>query len=128
LHQLAASFILGYHGCDKAVGERILKGEPFKQSNNDYDWLGPGIYFWEANPLRGLDFAREAKKRHALNIERPFVIGAVTSLGLCLDLTTAAGIEQVRLPIRASWSSLRQPVANYLKMRPMGCCAAWTAP
>jgi len=78
------------------VGERILKGEPFKQSNNDYDWLGPGIYFWEANPLRGLDFAREAKKRHALNIERPFVIGAVTSLGLCLDLTTAAGIEQVR--------------------------------
>jgi hypothetical protein len=96
LHQLAASFVLGYHGCDKAVGERILKGQPFKQSNNDYDWLGPGIYFWEANPLRGLDFAREAKKRHTANIKRPFVIGAVISLGLCLDLTTAAGIEQVR--------------------------------
>jgi hypothetical protein len=96
LHQLAASFILGYHGCDKAVGERILEGEPFKQSNNDYDWLGPGIYFWEANPLRGLDFAREAKKRRSSNIKKPFVIGAVISLGLCLDLTTTAGIEQVR--------------------------------
>ena len=96
MHQLAASFVLGYHGCDRAVGERILKGQPFKQSNNDYDWLGPGIYFWEANPLRGLDFAREAKKRHAANIKRPFVIGAVISLGLCMDLTTAAGIEQVR--------------------------------
>ena len=96
LHQLAASFILGYHGCDKPVGERILKGTPFKQSNNDYDWLGPGIYFWEANPLRGLDFAREAKKRRTLDIKNPFVIGAVISLGLCLDLTTAAGIEQVR--------------------------------
>ncbi len=29
-------------------------------------------------------------------VKRPFVIGAVISLGLCLDLTTAAGIEQVR--------------------------------
>jgi len=101
LHQLAASFILGYHGCDKAVGERILKGDLFKQSNNDYDWLGPGIYFWEANPLRGLDFAREARKRRTSNIKRPFVIGAVISLGLCLDLTTTAGIEQVRTAHRA---------------------------
>ncbi|HUY28704.1 MAG TPA: hypothetical protein VMV27_14940 [Candidatus Binataceae bacterium] len=72
------------------------EGELFKQSNNDYDWLGPGIYFWEANPLRGLDFAREAKRRHMANITRPFVIGAVISLGLCLDLTSSAGIEQVR--------------------------------
>jgi hypothetical protein len=53
-------------------------------------------YFWEANPLRGLDFAREAKKGRSSNIKKPFVIGAVISLGLCLDLTTAAGIEQVR--------------------------------
>jgi hypothetical protein len=96
LHQLAASFVLDYHGCDKAVGERILTGQPFKQSNNDYDWLGPGIYFWEANPLRGLDFAREARKRSTSSIKQPFVIGAVISLGLCLDLTTTSGIEQVR--------------------------------
>ena len=101
MHQLAASFVLGYHGCDKAVGERILKGEPFKQSNNDYDWLGPGIYFWEANPLRGLDFAREGSKRRGSNIKQPFVIGAVISLGLCLDLTTTAGVEQVRTAHRA---------------------------
>jgi hypothetical protein len=101
LHQLAASFVLGYHGCEKAVGERILTGEPFKQSNNDYDWLGPGIYFWEANPLRGLDFAREARKRRTSKVKQPFVIGAVISLGLCLDLTTTAGIEQVRTAHRA---------------------------
>jgi hypothetical protein len=101
LHQLAASFVLGYHGCEKAVGERILRGEPFKQSNNDYDWLGPGIYFWEANPLRGLDFAREARKRRSWNIKQPFVIGAVISLGLCLDLSTSAGVEQVRTAYRA---------------------------
>jgi hypothetical protein len=38
----------------------LLAGTAFKPSNNDYDWLGPGIYFWEANPLRGLEFAEEA--------------------------------------------------------------------
>jgi hypothetical protein len=107
LHQLAASFVLGYHGCDKSVGERTLKGDPFRESNNDYDWLGPGIYFWEANPLRGLDFAREAKGRRASKIRRPFVIGSVISLGLCLDLTTTAGIEQVR----AAHKSLEESVA-----------------
>ena len=59
MHSLSASFVLGYHGCDQAVGEGLLDGDDFKPSKNDYDWLGPGIYFWEANPQRGLDFARE---------------------------------------------------------------------
>ncbi len=96
MHQLATSFVLGYHGCDQRVGERILKGESFKPSDNEYDWLGPGIYFWEANPSRGLAFAREAKNRRGSKIRRPFVVGAVISMGLCLDLTTTAGIEQLR--------------------------------
>lgn len=114
MHQLAASFVLGYHGCEKAVGERILSGESFKESSNDYDWLGPGIYFWEANPLRGLDFARETRKRRASNIKQPFVIGAVISLGLCLDLTTTAGVEQVRaahsyLAASAATSNVEMP-------------------
>jgi hypothetical protein len=95
LHQLSTSFVLGYHGCDQGIGERLLKGAAFTPSNNDYDWLGPGIYFWEANPQRGLDFARELSRRFGTRIRRPFVVGAVVSLGLCLDLTTAAGIAQV---------------------------------
>jgi hypothetical protein len=79
-----------------AVGERLLAGEAFKPSNNDYDWLGPGIYFWEANPLRGLEFAQEASRRKRTTIKTPFVIGAVIELGLCLDLLTKAGIEHVK--------------------------------
>jgi len=91
LHRLTSSFVLGYHGCDLAVGERLLSGAAFKPSKNNYDWLGPGIYFWEANPERGLDFARESR------FSKPFVIGAVIELGLCLDLTTSAGLEQVQI-------------------------------
>jgi hypothetical protein len=49
MHELSSSFVLGYHGCDKKVGERVLAGERLKPSENEYDWLGHGIYFWEAN-------------------------------------------------------------------------------
>ena len=97
MHRLTSAFILGYHGCDKEVGARLLAGVAFQPSDNDYDWLGPGIYFWEANPLRGLEFATEASKRKRSGIEKPFVIGAVIELGLCLDLTTSNGLDWLRI-------------------------------
>ena len=97
MHRLTSAFILGYHGCDRRVGERLLAGAAFKPSNNDYDWLGPGIYFWEANPLRGIEFAEEASKRNTSNISKPFVIGAVIELGLCLDLATSSALDWVRI-------------------------------
>ena len=73
-----------------------MSGSAFKPSNNDYDWLGPGIYFWEANPKRGLEFAKEASGNRISSISNPFVIGAVIELGLCLDLTTPTGLEWIR--------------------------------
>jgi hypothetical protein len=97
VHRLTSAFILGYHGCDRDVGERLLAGSSFTPSNNDYDWLGPGVYFWEANPLRGLEFAIEASGRKRSTISNPFVIGAVIELGLCLDVTTSSGVEWVRI-------------------------------
>ena len=80
LHRLASAFILGYHGCDRRAGERLLAGTAFKPSNNDYDWLGPGIYFWEANPLRGLEFAEEASRRRTSNISMPLTHAAALDL------------------------------------------------
>lgn len=94
MHRLSTSFILGYHGCDTKVAKRLIDGEPFKTSENDYDWLGPGIYFWEANPQRALSFAREIHKRDPSKIRTAAVVGAVIELGLCLDLASEAGIKQ----------------------------------
>ena len=52
----SAALVLGYHGCDREVGERILGGGGHLQSSeNDYDWLGSGIYFWGDNPSRALE-------------------------------------------------------------------------
>ena len=97
MHRLSTSFVLGYHGCDIEVAEALLKGKAFKQSQNDYDWLGPGVYFWEANPQRGLDFAIEASTRKKSSIKNPTVVGSIIDLGLCLDMTTRGAIEMVKV-------------------------------
>lgn len=96
MHKLSASFVLGYHGCDESVGDQLLINQEFRPSQNDYDWLGEGIYFWEANPLRGLQFAQEVAIREPKRMKKPFVIGAILDLGYCLDLTTSAGLQMIR--------------------------------
>ena len=95
MDRLSFSFVLGYHGCDRKVGGNMLAGNDFTASKNDYDWLGSGIYFWEANPARGVEFAHESMARKGSKITDPFVIGAVIDLGRCLDLTTSSGIAMV---------------------------------
>lgn len=96
MHRLSASFVLGYHGCDQTAGERILRGEPFHASSNAYDWLGKGIYFWESNPERALEFAKEKAARGGSRIKRPFAIGAVIEMGLCLDLASRSSVAILR--------------------------------
>lgn len=95
MHELAPGLLLGYHGCDAEVAEHLISGEGFRTSENKYDWLGHGIYFWESNPKRALDFASELSTRERSSIQSPDLVGAVIGLGFCLDLTTKAGLDTV---------------------------------
>jgi hypothetical protein len=76
--------IVAYHGCDKAIAKRILAGGEFKKSQNDYDWLGEGIYFWEYGADRAARFAELQRQRG--KVTTPAVIGAIVQLGNCFDL------------------------------------------
>jgi len=98
MHNLSSAFVLGYHGCDRKVAELLLLNEPFKQSENEYDWLGHGVYFWEANPDRAWTWALEQEERQRKKgiAFEPEVVGAVINLGFCLDLTTTNGISTVQ--------------------------------
>jgi hypothetical protein len=90
--------VLGYHGCDKEVGESLLSGRTnFLTSKNQHDWLGHGIYFWENNPKRALDWAHFMSKHDKFKnrVKKPFVVGAIIDLGNCLDLTEAISLELV---------------------------------
>lgn len=94
MSRLQTSFVLGYHGCDKAVGLSAIGGQALIPSKGDFDWIGGGIYFWESDPLRALEWAQQKQKRGACN--EPFVIGAVLDLRNCLDLLTRENVELVR--------------------------------
>jgi len=94
------SFILGYHGCDAKVAADVVAGKTqLELSNNDYDWLGDGIYFWEHNAQRAFDFAKLMRDRphpSGQKIKTPAVIGAVIDLGYCLNLLDASHIALVK--------------------------------
>lgn len=95
MHRLSSSFVLGYHGCAEDVAASLIDGSSFRPSTNEYDWLGHGIYFWENDPDRALDWVTE-KLRQTDATARPAVVGAVIDLGLCLDVTTQAAIDSIR--------------------------------
>lgn len=90
--RLHTSFVLGYHGCERAVGGAVLAGDcELNASEQRYDWLGPGIYFWEADPRRAWEWALWKQSRG--DYRNPFVIGAIIDLGLCLDLMARESLE-----------------------------------
>ena len=68
----------------------ILNGDyDLIPSNNTWDWLGDGIYFWEQNPNRALEYALNSAMGIQFNkvpIKTPFVLGAILELGHCLNL------------------------------------------
>jgi len=90
--------VLGFHGCDARVRERIICGEDtLIPSDNNYDWLGNGIYFWENDYKRAMDFAHFLKDNPPHNkkqkIKYPAVIGAVLDLGFCMDLLDSENLN-----------------------------------
>lgn len=85
--------IVAYHGCDARIAERLLQGEKFKKSQNDYDWLGEGIYFWEYGVDRALKFAHDQHRRRKLTT--PAVVGALIQLGRCFDLMDTRFTEEL---------------------------------
>jgi hypothetical protein len=95
--RLATSFVLGYHGCDKAVGMAALLRQTVLKPSGDkgFDWLGKGVYFWEADPQRAREWAEWKAARG--DYKEPFVIGAVIDLGNCLDLVVRENIDLLTL-------------------------------
>lgn len=116
------SFVLAYHGCTAEVGEKILAGQDSLQfSERDYDWLGPGVYFWEADPVRAWEWAEDKVRR--LKAGDPFVIGAAIDLGNCLDLVSRESLELVRaaydslLEVHQAWDEA-EPLPQNLPFSP----------
>lgn len=98
-------YVIGYHGCDASLARQIVcKQKKLKPSQNDYDWLGHGIYFWEGSKARALQWAKDAAGRKGSSIKKPAVLGAVIDLGECLNLTEFENL----VVVQQAYSDLQQ--------------------
>lgn len=99
-YEILPGLILAFHGTDKQTVEKVLAGkEHLEESQNAYDWLGHGIYFWEYSPQRALEFAQQSKTDKKITkgtIKHPAVIGAVIDPGTCLNLLEASAISKLK--------------------------------
>lgn len=87
--------LIGFHGCEATTCNALLTNpDIIRKSEKPYDWLGHGMYFWENNIDRALEWARDKKRRG--EIEIPAVIGAVLDLGYCFDLTDSRFISMIK--------------------------------
>lgn len=97
MYPTTGQLTLAFHGCDQSVKDKILSGRTLlRQSQNQWDWLGHGIYFWESDPVRAKEFAWLLKSRRKSNIKTPAAIGAVLDLGNCLNLLNRSHIRLLK--------------------------------
>lgn len=93
MYSILPNLVLGFHGCDEETYRKVLYDhERLMPSNNSYDWLGNGVYFWEDSVERAQQWAAASCERYNQKHlqekpKKPAVIGAVISLGNCLNLT-----------------------------------------
>lgn len=88
--------VIAFHGCEADTCNALLTNPDFiKRSEKPYDWLGHGMYFWENNIDRALEWAKGKKRRG--EIRTPAVIGAVLDLGYCFDLTDSRCISMIKV-------------------------------
>ena len=125
MHRFART-ILGYHGAKAGEAAefalRLLLAEveieDWKPSENEFDWLGRGIYFWEHSPERARRWAGAGG----------IVVGAVIQLGNCLDLTDlhytgllGPAFDALAADYRAKNLALPQNTGRDLKNRKLDC-------
>jgi hypothetical protein len=121
-----ARILLGYHGAKAgdaaAHAKKLLLGEisieEWKPSENEYDWLGHGIYFWEHSPERARRWAGA----------EGIVVGAVIQLGNCLDLTDLQftgllkqSYDDLENDYRSKSLALPQNTGRDLRLRKLDC-------
>lgn len=95
IYSAEPGLLIGFHGCEKKVSDAIVSGKrQMKMSNNAWDWLGDGLYFWQNNYERAWHYANNPPGQ--LKIGKPAVLGAVFSLGNCLDLTDKKSQDVVK--------------------------------
>ncbi len=116
---LSPQTVIAYHGTSAEQAAEILQ-LGFQHSNNSWDWLGTGIYFWQDAPLRAWEWAEEAARQSG---RAPAVLGAEIRLSDCmdfLDITWTQALREIYERLQKDYyidnkdSPVNQDLAHYL--------------
>lgn len=100
MYDLRPNTIIGFHGCELSVRNKLVNSpNQIEISSKPYDWLGSGVYFWENNYTRALQWATDKANKGELTT--PAVLGAVLQLGNCCDFLDSKYTEMVGAFYRA---------------------------
>lgn len=84
MYDVRPNIIIGFHGCDLDIRNKLVNyPDQIEISTKPHDWLGHGMYFWENNYTRAMEWAEERVR--AGKIKQAAVLGAVLQLGRCCD-------------------------------------------
>jgi hypothetical protein len=90
--------VLGYHGTSARSAELILgsanRSHEFLDSENDTDWLGDGVYFFQDAPYRAVEWPKIRMPPPARTMD-PVVLCAEIELTDCLDLIDIKASEVI---------------------------------
>ncbi len=119
--------IVAFHGCDVVTRDLLVRGQldHLAHSDNQYDWLAPGAYFFEGDLERALLFATAAcqhpeKRYTAVPIATHAAVGAVLKVTNWLDMTTQAGVREFSLAYQSLVAGLIASGAPVPQNRPAG--------
>ncbi|WP_433896566.1 hypothetical protein [Sphingobacterium mizutaii] len=137
MYSAGTGIVYGFHGCDRSIAEEIINQKlTLKNSENEYDWLGNGMYFWENSPSRALEYAENLKanpERAKHPVKDPCVIGAIIHLGNCLDLLDYENLKILKAGfelLKATTDKLPKNIAigklNELMVRKLDCAVIQT--
>ena len=94
MYNTRPGLLIGFHGCDKSRQQELLiNSSEMPISEKPFDWLGHGMYFWENNAERALEWAKDKQAKG--KITEAAVIGAVIDLGYCCDFMDSSFIKMI---------------------------------
>jgi hypothetical protein len=94
MYDVRPNIIIGFHGCDLDIRNKLVNNpDHIEISTKPYDWLGHGMYFWENNYTRAMEWAEERVKSG--KFKQAAVLGAVLQLGRCCDFLDSKFTDMV---------------------------------
>lgn len=115
-NKFSTLLVWGYHGTLRRHAEAILENG-FELSQNPWDWLGDGVYFWQDAPHRAGTWGDEWARKESN--DEIAVIRAKIRLEDCMDLLDTKWMEVVR-DFGKAFATLHRWQATELRNKPGG--------